>query len=102
MRVNYAELLFTLAYAFVFVAQINAYSTSNGKGVYKTYNAKKSLAALTTKKEPEKFLFNNMMMNDHSRAPLHDTPASPCKCSKYIHVYVVLSQMEILRRNDRF
>lgn len=87
MRVNCAELLFTLAYVFVFVVQIGAYSTSNGKGVYKTYNAKKSLAsALTaTKKESEKFLFNNMM-NDHlSRAPSHDTPASPCKCSKYIH-----------------
>lgn len=82
MRVNYAELLFTLAYVFVFVAQIGAYSTSNGKGVYKTYNAKKSLTALTTKKDSEKFLFNNMM-NTHSRAPSHDTPASPCKCSKY-------------------
>lgn len=82
MRVKYAELLFTLAYVFMFVAQIGAYSTSNGKGVYKTYNTKKSLTAnVATKKDSEKFLFGNT--NDHSRAPSHDTPASPCKCSKY-------------------
>lgn len=84
MRVNYADLLFTLSYVFVFVfvAQIGAHSTSNGKGVYKTYNnAKKSLAALVTKKEnSEKFLFGSV--NDHTRAPSHDTPYSPCKCSK--------------------
>lgn len=84
MRVIYTELWFTLIYVFIFVAQIGAFSTSNGKGVYKTYNnnAKKSLTAVATKKEnSEKFLFNNA--NDHSRAPSHDTPYSPCKCSKY-------------------
>lgn len=78
---NCSEILFSLAYIIVCAAQISAYSTSNGKGIYKTYNAKKSLAAVATKKDPEKFLFGNM--NDHSRAPSHDTPFSPCKCSKY-------------------
>lgn len=85
MRVKYVELAFVLAYAFMFITQICAYSTANGKGIYKTYNSKKSLAAAAaTKKDSEKFLFNSM--NDHSRAPSHDTPASPCKCSKYLFV----------------
>lgn len=79
------ELLFVLSC--MFVAQICAYAASNGKGVYKTYNSKKSLtaaAAAATKKDAEKFLFNSM--NDNSRAPAHDTPASPCKCSKYLMI----------------
>lgn len=80
------ELLFILAS--MFVAQICAYSTSNGKGVYKTYNTKKSLTAVATKKESEKFIFNSMN-NDNSRAPAHDTPASPCKCSKYLRIIAI-------------
>ncbi|XP_031619926.1 transmembrane protease serine 9-like [Contarinia nasturtii] len=81
MKVNYTKILFTLAYVVLFVTQIGAYSTSNGKGVYKTYNnAKKALTSFgATKKDSEKFLFGNM--NDHSRAPSHDTPYTPCKCT---------------------
>lgn len=67
-----------------FVLHICAYSTSNGKGIYQTYNSKKSLTS-ATKKDPEKFFLggSGSSTNDHiSRAPSHDTPASPCKCSK--------------------
>lgn len=83
MKMNYTEILFTLAYVVLFVTQIDAYSTSNGKGVYKTYNnAKKALTSFgAAKKESEKLFFGNM--NDNSRAPSHDTPYTPCKCSKY-------------------
>lgn len=85
MRMKHVELLFVLSC--MFVAQICAYAASNGKGVYKTYNSKKSLTAAATKKDAEKFLFNSM--NDNSRAPAHDTPASPCKCSKYLTIIAI-------------
>lgn len=63
---------------------IFAYSTANGKGIFQTYNAKKSVVA-GSKGDSEKFFFGggSGSVNDHiSRAPSHDTPASPCKCSK--------------------
>lgn len=88
MRAKYMELLFTLAYVILFATHISSYSTSsssaNGKGVYKTYNGKKSLTAFALKKDSaEKTLFGNN--KDNSRAPSHDSPSSPCKCSKYTH-----------------
>lgn len=84
MRVKYTEHLIILVYMLSFVLHICAYSTSNGKGIYQTYNSKKSLTS-ATKKDPEKFFLggSGSSTNDHiSRAPSHDTPASPCKCSK--------------------
>lgn len=90
MRMNHVELSFILVC--MFVAQICAHSTSNGKGVYKTYNTKKSLtAAAATKNNSEKFLFNSMN-NDNSRAPLHDTPTIPCQCSKYLMIIAITGE----------
>lgn len=66
------------------ILHIGAYSTANGKGIFQTYNAKKSIAS-GAKTDSEKFFFGggSGTVNDHiSRAPSHDTPASPCKCSK--------------------
>lgn len=83
MRVNYGDSMFTLAYMLIFVSHIcTAYSTSNGKGIYQTYNTKKLSTSPAVKANSEKFFLSSM--SDHSRAPAHDTPASPCKCSKYI------------------
>lgn len=56
-------------------------STYHGKGAYQAHNAKQSLAVVVDEqKETDKF-FGSAGAN--SRAPAHDTPASPCKCSEY-------------------
>lgn len=82
MRVNYVESLFTLVYILIFATHVCiAFSSSNGRGIYQTnYNTKKN-SSPAVKKEAEKFFLG--AMTDHSRAPSHDTPASPCKCSKF-------------------
>lgn len=53
-------------------------STFLGKGIYETYSAKQSLLT-SSSKEKDKFFLGN---GGNSRAPAHDTPASPCKCCK--------------------
>lgn len=99
MRAKYMDLIFTLCYVILFATHISAYSsTSNGKGRYKTYNAKKSLSAVETKRDPEKLFLGSM--SDNSRAPSHDTPASPCKCSKYTRE--LLKQKRTFQTSNRF
>lgn len=61
------------------VAHIFAYpSTHQGKGAYQAHNAKQSLS-MDGQKDTEKFFSNS---GGSMRAPAHDTPASPCKCSE--------------------
>lgn len=81
MRAKCVDYVPTLIYLMIFVVNIcTAFSTSNGKGIYQTYNTKKFATSPAMKKESEKIFFG--LTNDHSRAPSHDTPASPCTCSK--------------------
>lgn len=85
MKVKCTDWLIVIVYVLSCILHIDAYSTANGKGIFQTYNAKKSVAS-GTKTDSEKFFFGggSGSVNDHiSRAPSHDTPASPCKCCEW-------------------
>lgn len=86
MKIKCKDYLVAIVYVLSCTIHISAYSTAHGKGIFQTYNAKKSSIASGAKGESEKFFFgggsSSNSANDHiSRAPSHDTPASPCKCS---------------------
>lgn len=74
------------------VTYISAFSsTYQGKGGYQAHNAKQSLA-VASQKDTEKFFGN---AGSSMRAPAHDTPASPCKCSK-LWIYQIITIICIL------
>lgn len=81
MKVDSVGTLTIAACLIVIFSPTYAFSSRvNGKGIYETFNAKQSLVS-ATKRETEKFFFGGGSGN--MRAPTHDTPASPCKCSKW-------------------
>lgn len=70
-------LIFGVTHIFAFT------STYHGKGAYHAHNAKQSLAT-AGQKDTQKFFLGNA--GGSMRAPAHDTPASPCKCSEWIRI----------------
>lgn len=76
IRINYG--IWSAAIVLLFVTHTVAFASSAGKGDYEAYNSKK-LILTSDKKSTGKFFTGGT-----NRAPAHDTPASTCKCSKYI------------------
>lgn len=83
MEIKLLRLIFASAFYLIIVFTTNSLAFSSqtpGKGDYEMYNSKQAISTTDNKKDTDK-LFASSLGN--SRAPAHDTPASPCKCSKY-------------------
>lgn len=78
IRIYYGYGIWSAALVLLFVTHTVAVASSAGKGDYEAYNSKK-LILTSDKKSTGKFFTGG-----GNRAPAHDTPASTCKCSKYI------------------
>lgn len=58
-----------------------AFASNAGKGNYEPHNSKKLLL-----EQEKKIIVTGRFFTDIlNRTPAHDTPASPCTCSKYIY-----------------
>lgn len=64
----------------LFIMYAVALASNAGKGDYEPYNSKKLWLAPEAKSMSSAKFFTGVF----NRAPAHDTPASACKCSKYI------------------
>lgn len=81
MEIKLLRVIFGSAfYLILFLMTISSAfsSQSPGKGDYEMYNTKQTIAT-DNKKDTDKFFGSSL---GNTRAPAHDTPASPCKCSK--------------------